>query len=176
MQTTTTSGLMKTKDQAAEAIKEYIAAMMISFGKKRLALRIDNGREYISRELESFLRKEEVEHQFTINRSVRIIEPKSKGQESSSQTEKRKALSLPTAEMKLPAMPTTQYAELEGPEDKCPEKTLDNENDREFQTSSPTPQVPQRRVSQRSTKNVPPLQLTYKVVTTTSGNRKTGSR
>ncbi|KAG7199846.1 hypothetical protein KM043_016901 [Ampulex compressa] len=58
--------LLKTNDQAAEAIKEYIAAMMTRFGKKALALRIDNGREYISRELESFLRKEGVENQFTV--------------------------------------------------------------------------------------------------------------
>ncbi|KAG7188375.1 hypothetical protein KM043_008029 [Ampulex compressa] len=54
--------LMKTKDQAAEAIEEYIAAMATRIEKKPLTLRTDKGREYISRELESFLRREGVEH------------------------------------------------------------------------------------------------------------------
>ncbi|KAG7188376.1 hypothetical protein KM043_008030 [Ampulex compressa] len=62
----------------------------------------------------------------------------------------------------LPAL--TGGIELERPEGKCPEETSNNEND-ELQTLPATPQVPQRRVSQRSTKNVPPLRFTYKVGT-----------
>lgn len=51
--------LIKTKDQVAGAIKEYIAAMTTRFGRKPVALRTDNGREYISRELEEFCGKKE---------------------------------------------------------------------------------------------------------------------
>lgn len=40
------------------------------FGRKPMALRTDNGREYISKELENFLRKEGVEHQLTVAYSL----------------------------------------------------------------------------------------------------------
>ena len=58
--------LMKTKDEAATAIKEYVALMFNRFGRKPIALRMDNGQEYMSNDLEDFLRKKGIEHQFTV--------------------------------------------------------------------------------------------------------------
>ncbi|KAG7191189.1 hypothetical protein KM043_013984 [Ampulex compressa] len=51
----------------------------------------------------------------------------------------KKVLLAPTTEIKLPATPTTQYIELEGPEDKCSEETSDNESDEELPTPPPAP-------------------------------------
>lgn len=51
--------LMKSKDEVTEVIKKYVAAMTSRFGRKlTMILRTVNGREYISQELEVFLRKE----------------------------------------------------------------------------------------------------------------------
>lgn len=58
--------LLRTKEEAAGAVKDYIAAMGARFGRKPMALRTDNGREYLSKDLIEFLRKEGVEQQFTV--------------------------------------------------------------------------------------------------------------
>jgi len=62
----TVTRLLKTKDEVPDVIKEYIAAMSVRFDRKPLALRTDNGREYVTTELTSFLRKEGIQHQLTV--------------------------------------------------------------------------------------------------------------
>lgn len=98
-----------------------------------------------------------------ISRSVRIIETNPKEQERSPETEKGRAASVPSARIKLPVTLLTQHVELEGPENQESDGMTDNKSDEQFLTPPPTPQVPQRRVSQRSTKSVPPPRLRYKV-------------
>jgi len=51
-------------------VKEYIAAMTVRFGKKPIALRTDNGKEYVSSELSDFFRKEGIQHQLIISYSA----------------------------------------------------------------------------------------------------------
>jgi len=58
--------LLKSKSEASYAIKEYITAMAVRFSRKPIALRTDNGKEYMSSELKDFLRKEEIQHQLTV--------------------------------------------------------------------------------------------------------------
>jgi len=43
--------LLKSKSEASCAIKEYMATMAVRFGKKPIALRTDNDKEYMSSEL-----------------------------------------------------------------------------------------------------------------------------
>lgn len=57
--------LLKSKEEAAEAVKDYVEAMSARFGRKPMAVRTDNGREYLSKNLVDFLRKG-VEQQFTV--------------------------------------------------------------------------------------------------------------
>lgn len=47
--------LLKSKAEVPGLIKEYIAEMSVRFGRKPIALRTDNGKEYISSELTDFL-------------------------------------------------------------------------------------------------------------------------
>lgn len=58
--------LIKSKTEVSKVIQEYIAIMSNRFGRKPVTLRTDNGREYTSRDLEEYLRKEGIVHQFTI--------------------------------------------------------------------------------------------------------------
>lgn len=58
--------LIKSKDEVAGVVQEYIAEMSTRFGRKPIAIRTDNGKEYVSRELENFLRKEGIQHQLTV--------------------------------------------------------------------------------------------------------------
>jgi len=58
--------LLKTKDEVPSVIKEYIAEMSVRFGRKSIALRTDNGREYVTSELTNFLKKEGIQHQLTM--------------------------------------------------------------------------------------------------------------
>lgn len=58
--------LLKSKDEVPGVIKEYIAAMLVRFGRKPIAIRTDNGKEYVSAEMSNFLRNEGIQHQLTV--------------------------------------------------------------------------------------------------------------
>lgn len=58
--------LLKSKYETPNVIKEYLAAMFTRFGRKPIALRIDNSKEYVSSELTNFLRKEGIQHQLAV--------------------------------------------------------------------------------------------------------------
>lgn len=47
--------LLKTKDEVPNVIKVYISMMLTRIGRKPIALRTDNGREYVTSELTNFL-------------------------------------------------------------------------------------------------------------------------
>lgn len=59
--------LLKSKE-VPNAIKEYVAAMSVRFGKKPMVIQIrtDNDRKYISPELKNYFRKEDIHHQLTV--------------------------------------------------------------------------------------------------------------
>uniref|UniRef100_A0A5S6QQU2 Integrase catalytic domain-containing protein n=1 Tax=Trichuris muris TaxID=70415 RepID=A0A5S6QQU2_TRIMR len=58
--------LVKSKDEVTSAIKEYVAKMKNRFGKKPIAFRTDNGKEYVGLELKKYFREEGIEHQRTV--------------------------------------------------------------------------------------------------------------
>lgn len=58
--------LLKSKDEVPGVVREYLAAMATRFGRKPMVLRTDNGKEYITRELDEFLRREGIQHQLTV--------------------------------------------------------------------------------------------------------------
>lgn len=58
--------LVKSKDQVQGVIQEYIAAMETQFGRKPAVIRSDNGTEYIPKELENFLNKQGIKHEYTV--------------------------------------------------------------------------------------------------------------
>ncbi|XP_067216875.1 uncharacterized protein [Linepithema humile] len=58
--------LLKSKTEVPGVVKEYITEMSVRFGRKPIALRTDNGKEYISSELTDFLKKEGIQHQLTV--------------------------------------------------------------------------------------------------------------
>ncbi|KRY11615.1 Retrovirus-related Pol polyprotein from transposon TNT 1-94 [Trichinella patagoniensis] len=57
--------LLKTKDEAVDRIKYYVATLHTKFGRNPVTLRTDNGREYVNQRLRNFLREKEIEHQFS---------------------------------------------------------------------------------------------------------------
>ncbi|OUC43869.1 integrase core domain protein [Trichinella nativa] len=57
--------LLKTKDEAVDRIKDYVATLHTKFGRNPVTLRTDNGREYVNQRLRSFLREKGIEHQFS---------------------------------------------------------------------------------------------------------------
>lgn len=58
--------LLKSKDEVSQAVQDYIAMALTRFNKKPAILRTDNGKEYITCDLENFLRKEGIQHQLTV--------------------------------------------------------------------------------------------------------------
>ncbi|KRZ71003.1 Retrovirus-related Pol polyprotein from transposon TNT 1-94 [Trichinella papuae] len=57
--------LLKTKDEAVDRIKDYVATLHTRFGRNPVTLRTDNGREYVNQRLRNFLREKGIEHQFS---------------------------------------------------------------------------------------------------------------
>ncbi|KRX14101.1 Retrovirus-related Pol polyprotein from transposon TNT 1-94 [Trichinella nelsoni] len=57
--------LLKTKDEAVDRIKDYVATLHTKFGRNPVTLRTDNGRQYINQRLRNFLREKGIEHQFS---------------------------------------------------------------------------------------------------------------
>ncbi|KRX50952.1 Retrovirus-related Pol polyprotein from transposon TNT 1-94 [Trichinella murrelli] len=57
--------LLKTKDEAVDRIKDYVATLHTKFGRNPVTLRTDNGREYVNQRLRNFLREKGIEHQFS---------------------------------------------------------------------------------------------------------------
>lgn len=58
--------LLKRKNEVMDAVKDYINCMKTYFERDIKILRTDNGREYINRELQSFLKERSIKHQFTV--------------------------------------------------------------------------------------------------------------
>ena len=57
---------LNSKSEALDAFKTYKKYVEKKTGEQILALRSDNGREFVNQEFVSFLRKEGIQHQFTI--------------------------------------------------------------------------------------------------------------
>ncbi|KRY42280.1 Copia protein [Trichinella spiralis] len=57
--------LLKTKDEAVDRIKDYVATLHTKFGRNPVTLRTDNGREYVNQRLRNFLGEKGIEHQFS---------------------------------------------------------------------------------------------------------------
>lgn len=58
--------LIKSKDEVPKVVQEYIASMNTRFGRKPIAIRTDNGKEYVTQELKNFLKREGIQHQLTV--------------------------------------------------------------------------------------------------------------
>ncbi|KHJ43238.1 integrase core domain protein [Trichuris suis] len=59
--------LIKSKGELARVIKAYVARMKNRFGRKPIAFRTDNGKEYVGQELKSYFEDEGIEHQTTVS-------------------------------------------------------------------------------------------------------------
>ncbi|KFD66912.1 hypothetical protein M514_20778 [Trichuris suis] len=58
--------LLKSKDEVFDAIKNYIAKMGNRFSRKPMIFRSDNGREHVTKSLETHFKLQGIEHQLTI--------------------------------------------------------------------------------------------------------------
>lgn len=58
--------LLKRKDEVTGAVKDYINCMKTYFERDIKILRADNGREYVNKELQGFLKERGIKHQFTV--------------------------------------------------------------------------------------------------------------
>ncbi|KRX12468.1 Retrovirus-related Pol polyprotein from transposon TNT 1-94 [Trichinella nelsoni] len=54
--------LLKTKDEAVDRIKDYVATLHTKFGRNPVTLRTNNGREFVNQRLRNFLREKGIEH------------------------------------------------------------------------------------------------------------------
>lgn len=62
----TTVSLIKSKDEEVGVVKDYLALMNNRFGRKPVAFRTYNYKEYVTQDLERFQRQEGIQHQLTV--------------------------------------------------------------------------------------------------------------
>src|SRR5258705_12590830 len=58
--------LIRNKDEVAQIIQNSIAALTTKFGWKPKAFRSDNGKEYITKDLQQFFKREGIQYQTTV--------------------------------------------------------------------------------------------------------------
>ncbi len=58
--------LIKSKDDVAGVIRDYMASFTTLYERKPKVLRTNNGREYVKRALTDFLKKEGIRHQLSV--------------------------------------------------------------------------------------------------------------